>query len=72
MKNKTDITIILDRSGSMTGQPLEEAKRCARFIVDSLAPDDRACVVAFDDEIACLAPLVPVANGAELRSAIAS
>ncbi len=45
------LALVLDRSGSMSGAPLEEAKRCARNIVDSLAPGDRAAIFAFDDEV---------------------
>src|SRR5262245_53769147 len=55
------LALVLDRSGSMSGEPLEEAKRCARHIVDSLAPGDRAAIVAFDDEIESVAPLTPAA-----------
>jgi Ca-activated chloride channel homolog len=33
---------VLDRSGSMSGDPLHEAVRCARHIIDRLAPTDVA------------------------------
>ena len=56
------LALVLDRSGSMSGAPLEEAKRCARHIVDSLAPGDRAAIFAFDDEIERVAPLTPAAD----------
>jgi Ca-activated chloride channel family protein len=66
------LALVLDRSGSMSGEPLEEAKRCARHIVDSLAPGDRAAIVAFDDEIDRVAPLTPPANKLTLSAALAA
>ena len=48
---------MLDRSGSMAGAPLQEAKHCACHIVDQLGDDDRAAIVAFDSEVELLAPL---------------
>ena len=66
------LALVLDRSGSMSGAPLEEAKRCARYIVDSLAPGDRAAVFTFDDEIECVAPLTPAADKLVLSAALAA
>lgn len=64
--------MVIDRSGSMNGAPLEEAKRCARYIVDSLSPGDRAAVFAFDDEVSSVAPLTPAAERLGLAAAIAT
>ena len=36
------LALALDRSGSMSGAPLEEAKRCARNIIDHLSPSATA------------------------------
>ena len=66
------LALVLDRSGSMSGAPLTEAKRCARHIVDGLAPGDRAAVVAFDDEVVRVAPLTPAADKLTLAAALAS
>ena len=65
------LALVLDRSGSMSGAPLEEAKRCARHIVDSLAAGDRAAIFAFDDEIDRVAPLTPAAEKLALSAALA-
>ena len=65
------LALVIDRSGSMSGAPLEEAKRCARNIVDSLAPGDRAAIFAFDDQIECVAPLSPAADKLALSTALA-
>lgn len=66
------LALVLDRSGSMNGVPLDEAKRCARNIIDSLAPGDRAAIYAFDDEIVEVAPLTPAANKLALATALAT
>ena len=52
-----NLALVLDRSGSMDGRPLEEAKRCAIEVVDGLLPTDRVAIVAYDDQ-----PIVLVAN----------
>jgi Ca-activated chloride channel family protein len=45
-----DLTILLDTSGSMGGQPLEQAKRVALAMVDSLGQDDRVEMIEFSNE----------------------
>jgi Ca-activated chloride channel homolog len=42
-----NLCLILDRSGSMDGQPMETVKRAAQKLVEKLAPGDRISVVSF-------------------------
>ena len=42
-----NLCLVLDRSGSMTGKPLEMVKQAAINIVEKLKPGDRLSVVAF-------------------------
>lgn len=49
-----DVTIVLDRSGSMSGAPLNEARAAAKEIVARLNDKDRLNVVAFDDQVQSL------------------
>ena len=65
------LALVLDRSGSMGGAPLEEAKRCARNMIDGLAPGDRAAIFSFDDEIERVAPLTPATDKLALAAALA-
>lgn len=44
------MVLVIDRSGSMTGLPMEMAKAAARATVDVLAPSDLIEVVAFDSQ----------------------
>jgi len=51
------IALVIDRSGSMTGDKLEAAKACARDVVQRLQPDDEVCLVIYDTEADLLMPL---------------
>ncbi len=51
-----NLAIVIDRSGSMAGRPLAEAKRCASYILDHLSTRDRAALVSFDTNVTVLAP----------------
>ena len=42
-----DLVFVLDTSGSMSGEKIEQAKVALRFILDNLNPDDRFAIVAF-------------------------
>jgi Ca-activated chloride channel family protein len=46
-----NVALVLDRSGSMEGQPIAAAKEAARRFASFLAPEDRVTIVAFDDRI---------------------
>jgi Ca-activated chloride channel family protein len=46
-----NLSLVIDRSGSMSGRPLHEAKRCAGMIIDSLAPTDTASLVVYDQTV---------------------
>ena len=49
-----DVTLVLDESGSMEGQALDNGKLAARQIVDRLDAGDRVNVVLFDDRVESL------------------
>lgn len=51
-----DVTLVIDRSGSMSGAPLEHARRAAADVIGRLGPRDRVNVVAFDDGVDSLYP----------------
>jgi len=66
-----NLALVLDRSGSMNGPAIKEARRCADFIVDSLSAEDRLALVVYDDNIDVLAPTAPLTDKARLKAAIA-
>lgn len=61
------LAVALDRSGSMGGAPLDTVKRCARFLLDQLAPEDELCLVAFDDDAELVVPLGTARDEARAR-----
>ena len=66
------LALVIDRSGSMAGQPLAEAMRCANFVIDRLRPDDQVALVEFDNRVHLLCPARPRGDGQALREAIAA
>ena len=46
-----DLTIVIDRSGSMDGDKLEHAKLAASGMIRMLDPGDRVNVISFSDEV---------------------
>lgn len=64
-----DVTLVIDRSGSMSGDPLEHARRAAVDVVGRLGPRDRINVVAFDDGVDALFP-APRPASAEVRTEV--
>ena len=51
-----NLCLMLDRSGSMEGRPLETVKQAAEKIVDLLAPGDRIAIVGFDHRARTIVP----------------
>src|SRR5690606_30869745 len=66
-----DIAFVIDRSGSMSGPPLEEAKRCVVQMIERLKPTDRAAGIVYDDGVDVLVPHGPVHDGAHFHRALA-
>lgn len=65
------MALVLDRSGSMTGNPMEMAKAAAKATVDTLAPDDLIEVIAFDSSPHRYVKMQPARNQARIASDIA-
>src|SRR5680860_1414155 len=43
------LCVVLDRSGSMVGRPLENCKLATRKLLDQVGVEDRISLVAYDD-----------------------
>jgi Ca-activated chloride channel homolog len=57
---KLNLSIVLDRSGSMNGNKLQEAKEACKYCIDQLLSQDRIGAVMFDNEVAELFDNQPV------------
>ena len=55
-----NLALVIDRSGSMDGTPLSQARKAARFLARELSPADRLAIVVFDHEAELLVPSMPV------------
>jgi Ca-activated chloride channel homolog len=64
------LALVIDRSGSMSGQPLHEARRCAEFVIDGLIAGDSASLVVYDDHVHTLAALTQASDREALRRAV--
>jgi len=71
-RNPAAVQVVLDRSGSMTGERLDAAKRALVALVDRLDPSDHFGVVAFDDVAHVVVPAAPVHDKPQLKQTIAS
>ena len=65
-----NLSIVLDRSGSMEGEKMVRAREAAMFCVDQMLPTDRLSVVTFDDHIEVLFPSEPVTNKQSMKDLI--
>lgn len=66
-----DVTIVIDRSGSMAGAPIEHAKKAAADMIRILDAKDRVNVVAFSDEVDPLFAAPKLLDGATRGRAVA-
>ncbi len=66
-----ELILVIDRSGSMMGQPIVQARNAGIAAVRALRPDARVGVVAFSGEVDLTVPPVPVAQAESVTRAIA-
>ena len=50
------VVCVLDRSGSMAGKKIDQARRALRFVLDNLREDDTFNIVAYDDRVETFRP----------------
>ncbi|MBI2813304.1 MAG: VWA domain-containing protein [Opitutae bacterium] len=67
-----NLALVIDRSGSMSGDKIERAREAALELVRRLAPDDVISIVAYDTQVETLVPARRVGNARGLEAAIRS
>jgi Ca-activated chloride channel homolog len=65
-----NLSIVIDRSGSMAGEKMEFAKKAAKDIIDKLSPDDFVSVVIYDEYIDVIQSAVPAVYKDSIKSKI--
>lgn len=65
-----NIGLVLDRSGSMSGEKLVMAQKAAVFAVEQLNPTDYVSVTIFDDEVQTIVPATPATDKQRIIQAI--
>jgi Ca-activated chloride channel family protein len=65
-----NLSLVLDRSGSMGGEKIERAREAARYCIDQLLPTDRLSVVIFDEIVEVLIPSQLAGNKAALKETL--
>lgn len=70
VRTPLNLCLVLDRSGSMEGPPLEYAKMACSYVVDLLGPNDVLSIVTFEEIVELLMPPQRVTNKEAIKSGI--
>ncbi|MBI1331503.1 MAG: VWA domain-containing protein [Armatimonadetes bacterium] len=65
-----NLCLVIDRSGSMEGQPLEFVKQACSHVVDLLSPTDVLSIVTFEEMVEVLMPPQQVTNKDMVKAGI--
>lgn len=66
-----NVALVIDRSGSMEGEPLEYVKRACSFVVDMLSPEDVLSIVTFEETVEVIMPARRVTDPNLIKAHIA-
>lgn len=70
-RSMLNLCLVIDRSGSMEGPPLEYAKQACSYVVDMLSPTDTLSIVTFEEVVDLLMPPQRVTNKQAIKDGIA-
>lgn len=65
-----NLSLVLDKSGSMQGQKLADVKKAAKMLVDRLTPEDTLSIIAYDNEAKILIPATHLTNPITIKNEI--
>lgn len=67
-----NVGVVLDRSGSMSGRPLDYVKRAAKFLIEQVGATDVLSLTVFDSQVDVVFPSQHVTNKDVLKQAVDS
>jgi uncharacterized protein YegL len=72
MENKTPKTVVIavDKSGSMSGPKIAQAREALKFVVQRLRPEDNFNIVAYDSVVETFRPELQRADEATIKAAM--
>lgn len=62
-----NVSVVIDRSGSMSGDKIEHAKAAARRLVNVLGPKDRISIVSYGSDVTVDFPSQPVTESGRME-----
>ena len=65
-----NISLVVDRSGSMSGDKMEFVKKATNFVVDNLNAADQLSIVQYDDRIEVVTPAQSVKNKKQIQDLV--
>jgi len=57
---RLNLGLVIDRSGSMSGEKLEYVKEAALHVIDLLQEQDRVALVTYDDDVDVVSPSISI------------
>lgn len=67
-----NVAIVIDKSGSMSGERIERAKEAATMAVNGLGSNDIVAILAFDNTVDVVVPATKVSDKSRIAQAIAN
>lgn len=70
-RTAVNVAIVIDKSGSMSGEKIQKAKEAARLAVERMGKDDIVSVIAYDTSVQVLVPATKAADKQAIYNGIA-
>jgi len=61
-----NVALVIDKSGSMNGEKIKQARQAAKLAVERLQPEDIVSIVAYDSGVRVLVPATKLTDKAEV------